>query len=220
MKRIIQCDWWPKNKKTKKMIALETVSRVMIIERSLNVLLIFITPLPLQQLWISPVHFDFLFHAKFLLLTKLLASDMYPSFTLSIVLFKFFSRTVFPSFLLTKPTIVVFLGLPIRWHSSISIVLILTLFWLKTSVKFSSNWSSEIQSVILCLSRLLRLLYWSYLLRTVFNTEIRLSHFSIFWWGNGFSSRSTSMMDSLTLERLEATKSYNFFLKKTWFNRH
>ena len=125
----------------------------------------------------------------------------------------FFSRTVLPSFLLTKPTIVVFLGWLIRWHSSISIVLILTLFWLKTSVKFSSNWSSETQSVIPCLSRLFRLLYWSYLLKSVFNTEIQPSHFSIFWWGNGFSSRSASMMDSLTLERLEATKSYNFFKK-------
>ena len=53
-----------KKQKIKK-IALETVSRVMTIERSLNVLLIFTTPLALQQLWISPVHFDILFHAKF-----------------------------------------------------------------------------------------------------------------------------------------------------------
>ena len=111
MKRIIQCNWWPKSKKKKKMIALETVSRVMTIERSLNVLLIFTTSLPLQQLWISPVHFDFLFHAKFLLLTKILASDMYPSFTLSFVLFKFFFQNCLSVLSFNKTDNSRFLGL-------------------------------------------------------------------------------------------------------------
>lgn len=132
---------------------------------------------------------------------------MYPIFILSIVLFKFFFQNCIAVLSINKTDNSRFLGLTHTMALLNINLLILTLFWLKTSVKFSSNWSSETQSVIPCLSQLLRLLYWSYYVKSVFNTEIRLSHFSIFWWGNEFSSRSASMMDSLTLERLEATKS-------------
>ena len=133
---------------------------------------------------------------------------MYPIFILSIVLFKFFFQNCIAVLSINKTDNSRFLGLTHTMALLNINLLILTLFWLKTSVKLSkSNWSSETQSVIPCLSQLLRLLYWSYYVKSVFNTEIRLSHFSIFWWGNEFSSRSASMMDSLTLERLEATKS-------------
>ena len=120
--------------------------------RSFIVLLIFTTPLALQQLWILPACFNSLyFHAKCWLqgvkfsLTKILASDWNPNFCCPVFYLSstFFSRIALQFFLFTKRTIVVFFDLPIWWQSSISNLSILTLIWYKTSITFSSNWSSE-----------------------------------------------------------------------------
>ena len=98
-----------------------SVSRFIALGRSFIVLLIFTTPLALQQLWILPACFNSLyFHAKCWLqgvkfsLTKILASDWNPNFSLPNFLFKvnFYFRTALQFFLVTKRTIVVFLTYP------------------------------------------------------------------------------------------------------------
>ena len=110
-------------------------------------------------------------------LIGILICHLLPSFLFNL---NFFSRTALQFFLLTKWTIVVFFDLPIRWQSSISNVLILTLIWLKILITFSSNLSSGTLLGIPYMSRLLCLLYLSCLIKSVSNTETRISHFQSF----------------------------------------
>ena len=98
-----------------------SVLRIITIGRSFNVPLIFTTSLALQQLRILPVRFNSLyFHAKCWLqevkfsLTKILASDWNPNFSLSNFPYKVnsFCRTTLWFFLLTKWTVFAFCFFP------------------------------------------------------------------------------------------------------------
>lgn len=67
-----------------------------------------------------------------------------------------------------------------------SFVLTLLSIWSRISKIFLSDLSSETLSRIPWMSRLLRLLYWFCLFRSVSNSEICLSNFSMFRWSFEF----------------------------------